>query len=219
MIRIGPNPGMIVSQAHSNLSKRENVHVIVTLRSYNRNTGTLASAPNSTESIMIHKTLRHTTLAATMAASALCGASSQAQSVDALLDKLVDKGVLTTKEANDLKEETDAGFNKAYQVKSGMPDWVTSFKINGDFRGRAEGFLFDTKSFPDRVRYRYRLRVGGVAVIRDNFEVGFRLTSSEFQNGFNGGDPISGNTTLQDNGQKKPIFVDLAYGKWTPLKK
>jgi hypothetical protein len=30
-----------------------------------------------------------------------------------------------------------------------------------------------------------------------------------------GGDPISGNTTFQDNGSKKFVYVDLAYGKWT----
>jgi hypothetical protein len=68
-----------------------------------------------------------------------------------------------------------------------------------------------------RDRFRYRLRVGATATLLDNFEAGFRLTSSEANSTF-GGDPISGNTTFQDNGSKKFVFIDLAYGKWTPIK-
>jgi hypothetical protein len=57
--------------------------------------------------------------------------------------------------------------------------------------------------------------VGAVATLKDNFEMGFRLTSAE-PNTF-GGDPISGNTSFQDNGSKKFIYIDQAYGKWTPI--
>src|SRR5262245_15819058 len=145
------------------------------------------------------------------------GTSAVAQSSDALLDKLVEKGILTTKEANELREETDKGFNTAYSVKSGMPDWVTSLKFNGDFRGRFEGFYADNPDFVDRNRFRYRLRFGVVATIVDDFEVGFRLTSSDAVAGGEG-DPISGNTTLQNNGSKKFVFIDQAYGRWSPLK-
>src|SRR4029450_66925 len=80
----------------------------------------------------------------------------QAQSADALLDKLVDKGILSVKEANELREEADAGVRKSYQVKSGMPDWVTALKINGDFRGRYEMFESPNDAFVDRNRFRYR---------------------------------------------------------------
>jgi hypothetical protein len=155
-------------------------------------------------------------LAAGAAASALFGINAQAQSSDALLDKLVDKGVLSVKEANELREEMDAGFRKSYQVKSGMPDWVTSFKVNGDFRARYEHFASQNDAFIDRSRWRYRLRLGFIATIADNLEAGLRLTSSEPSGGF-GGDPISGNTTLQDNGSKKFVYLDLAYGKWSFL--
>jgi len=153
----------------------------------------------------------------------------QGQSSDALLDKLVDKGVLTVKEANDLREESDKGFNQAYQVKSGMPDWVNSLKINGDFRGRYEnigpnsgavstpgGTTFD-QYMADRNRFRYRMRLGITALMHDNFEVGMRLSSSEPASGGSGGDPISGNTTMSSNASKKNIYLDLAYGKWTPI--
>lgn len=53
-----------------------------------------------------------------------------------------------------------------------------------------------------------------VATIKDNFEVGLRLTSSE-PTGTVGGDPISGNTSFQDNASKKFIYLDMAYGKWS----
>jgi hypothetical protein len=69
-----------------------------------------------------------------------------AQSADALIDKLVDKGVLTVKEANDLREETDKNFSQAYQVKTGLPDWVSSLKFSGDVRIRYEGFFSDASS-------------------------------------------------------------------------
>ncbi|HUS34106.1 MAG TPA: putative porin [Verrucomicrobiae bacterium] len=148
--------------------------------------------------------------------------SAHAQSADALIDKLVDKGILTVKEAKDLREEADKGFTSAYQAKSGMPDWVTQFKFTGDLRARYDGVFNpdpapgNTALIDDRHRFRYRLRVGAIATIRDNFEVGFRLTSAEPQGTF-GGDPISGNASFQDNGSKKFIYIDQAYAKWAAL--
>src|ERR1041385_2270538 len=125
----------------------------------------------------MHTRKRNRTLTTIMAAAATvtAGASEHAQSADALIDKLVDKGILTVKEASDLREETDKGFNTAYAVKSGMPEWVTALKFNGDFRGRYESFNFDANT-QARNRFRYRARFGVVASIQDQLEVGFRLT-------------------------------------------
>lgn len=155
----------------------------------------------------------------------MVGSSALAQSSDAIIDKLVQKGILTAEEGKELREEANQNFTTAYQVKSGMPEWVTALKINGDFRGRFEGFysgaeVADTagnlSNFTDRTRFRYRLRLGVTAVIQDNFEVGLRLTSAEPAGNF-GGDPIAGNTTLDSNASKKFVYVDLAYAKWSPL--
>ncbi len=140
----------------------------------------------------------------------------RAQSADALIDKLVSKGVLTVKEANDLREESDKNFTSAFAVKTGLPDWVNGYKLSADMRARYESFYGQNPAFVDRQRFRYRLRVGATATLMDNFEAGFRLTSSEASGSF-GGDPISGNTSLADNGSKKFVFIDLAYGKWSPL--
>ena len=140
----------------------------------------------------------------------------QAQSSDALLDKLVQKGILTQQEATDLRKEAANDFTKAYQVKSGLPSWVTSLRLGGDFRGRYDMIQGDNDDLRDRHRFRYRLRAGVFATMMENFEVGFRLTSGEQQGNF-GGDPISGNATLQNNGSKKFVWVDLAYARWSPV--
>lgn len=156
-------------------------------------------------------------IAAGVAASALCGANAPGQSTDALLNKLVEKGVLKIEEAEQLKKESDQGFNKAYQNKTGMPDWVTSLKFYGDFRGRFEQHTSENPAYSDRTRYRYRLRFGTALTLKDDFEIGFRLTSADNASDTAGGNPVSNNTTLQDNGSKKGIFIDAAYGKWTPI--
>ena len=83
---------------------------------------------------------------------------------------------------------------------------------------RYENFTAENPAFADgRNRFRFRLRFGAVATLMDDFEAGFRLTSSEQQGTF-GGDPISGNATFTDNASKKFIYIDQAYGKWSPLK-
>ena len=51
-----------------------------------------------------------------------------AQSADALINKLVDKGILTTKEANDLREETDKNYDEALSHKTGITDWMKTLQ-------------------------------------------------------------------------------------------
>src|SRR5436309_5772603 len=104
-------------------------------------------------------------------------ASLHAQSADALIDKLVQKGILTVKEANELRQETDKNFTEAYSAKTGLPEWVTSLKFNGDFRGRFEENNAENLAYHTRDRYRYRVRLGVTASLVDDFEVGLRLAS------------------------------------------
>ena len=130
------------------------------------------------------KTSKYQTKIALFAgATALMTLASQshAQSADALIDKLVDKGILTTKEAQDLRDESDKGFTTAYQAKTGMPDWVTSYKFSGDFRGRYDEMATTdgNQNFVPRDRFRYRLRAGLVVSMQDNLEAGFSLTTAD----------------------------------------
>jgi hypothetical protein len=144
-------------------------------------------------------------------------------SVDALLNKLEQKGVLTVDEARELRAENDtnslADFNTAMNSRFPMPDWVTGYKLSGDFRGRFDDLTTDNPATADRMRWRYRLRAGLTISLKDDLEVGFRLASGEPANSSNttGGNPLSNNSTLQDDGTKKFLYVDTAYGKWTAI--
>ena len=160
-------------------------------------------------------------LVAGAAALAALTPQSQAQSSDALIDKLVQKGILTANEAKDLRDETDNDFKTAFQAKTGMPDWVTGYRLSGDVRGRFEDFSGDNGAFTDRTRLRYRVRFGVAVSLLDNMEAGFRLTSAD-PTKINGatvstGNPLSANSTMQDNFTRKMVYFDTAYGKWTPI--
>jgi hypothetical protein len=141
-----------------------------------------------------------------------------AQSSDPLLDKLVEKGILTTKEAKELREESDQAFTKAAAAKTGMPEWVSQLKIYGDVRARIDNISAEQEGVVDRLRYRGRARVGLTAKMLDNFEAGIRFSTSDTDSAYIG-DPISANATYQRNGSRKYAFFDLLYGKWTPLNK
>ncbi|MBI5773188.1 MAG: putative porin [Verrucomicrobia bacterium] len=162
-------------------------------------------------------------LVAAVLATLALGATAHAQTADALIDKLIEKGILTTKEAKDLRDESDKDFTRAFAAKTGMPDWVTALKISGDVRLRYDGIYFDPgaggTTGVDRNRLRHRTRVGITASLMDDFEVGVRFTSGENKStGNNGmGDPISGNDSFTFNGSKKLVWLDLAYAKWNAL--
>ena len=164
-----------------------------------------------------------TKLAVFAGATALVSLTPQAHaqtSVDALLNKLEQKGILTVDEAKELKAENTqdsaADLKKAFDSKFQMPDWVTGYKLSGDFRGRYDHISGDNNALVDRARLRYRIRVGLAVSMMDNLEVGFRLGSGDYPGSF-GGNPLSNNTTMQDNFSKKSIYVDAAYGKWTAI--
>ena len=168
----------------------------------------------------------------TLCAGVLTVASlvSQAQSADALIDKLVEKGILTVNEAGDLRDQADKDFKTAFQAKTGMPDWVTGYKFSGDVRGRADHLSTDNRGdynpssttpyATDRLRFRYRVRLGLTVNMLDNLEAGLRLSSGDAKGVGSqsaAGNPVSGNSTMQDNFSKKMFYIDAAYGKWTVL--
>ena len=165
--------------------------------------------------------------AGAMALMALTPNTHAQTSVDALLNKLEQKGILTVDEAKELKAENEqysaADLNKAMNSKFQMPDWVTGYKIYGDFRGRYDEVASTDGNthFVDRIRFRYRLRAGLIVSMKDNLEVGFSITS---------GDPAPPPAVLQCAGnpsritarfritaRKRDVYFDTAYGKWTAL--
>jgi hypothetical protein len=165
---------------------------------------------------MIDKYGKRCIAAATLLALASTSAPAQAQSADALINKLLEKGILSTDEAKQLKTESNQNFSSAFAAKTGMPAWVKSYKFSGDFRGRFDGIYVSNDNGIDRNRLRYRLRLGVTLDLLDNFEVGLRFGTGEPVNAF-GGSPVSGNQTMSGNASKKSLWVNAAYAKWTPL--
>jgi Putative porin len=164
------------------------------------------------------KKQNHTKIAMFAGAAVLMALTPQIyaqSSMDDLLNKLEQKGVLTVDEADQLKADNAtnsvADLDAAMNSRFPMPDWVTGYKLSGDFRGRFDDISSDNAAFVNRIRLRYRLRVGLVVDMKDNLEVGFRIGSGD------SGNPLSNNQTLSGNASKKPLYVDTAYGKWTPI--
>jgi len=194
-------------------------HTIVTEETFGRNTVVTCCRQQPWNlATQMKKTKTAILISATLL---LAQAAATAQSSDALIDKLVEKGILSVKEANELREESDKNFNQAYSVKSGMSEWVNALKFNGDFRGRFEQNYADNDLYHTRNRYRYRLRFGVTASLIDDFEVGFRLASGNPQTNpggtLVGGQPITANTDLGSLESRKFIWVDAAYARWTPI--
>jgi hypothetical protein len=155
------------------------------------------------------------------AIGSLVSIAALAQSMDALLDKLVDKGVLSVKEANDLREESNKDSTKAHLASTRMPDWVTSFKWSGDFRARYEENNADDPFYHTRDRYRIRARLGAYVGFIDQFDVGIRFATGNPQTNpggtLVGGAPMSANQDLNSLQSRKFIWLDAAYARWTPL--
>jgi hypothetical protein len=84
--------------------------------------------------------------------------------------------------------------------------WTDSISINGDLRPRYE--YIDSETSVVRPRERFRARIGLSAVVNDNVNAIFRLSS--------GGDaPNSGNQSFDGGFTRKEIGIDLAYADWT----
>src|SRR5262245_50429743 len=114
---------------------------------------------------MITRPIQKTLLVGMIIAGTLAN-TSQGQTADALIRKLVEKGILTQAEATSLLAESTNDFNRALEPKTTMPPWVNSISFGGDFRGRYDGiYQHDSNTGPgsateDRHRFRYRLRYG-----------------------------------------------------------
>jgi hypothetical protein len=100
--------------------------------------------------------------------------------------------------------------------RTAMPGWLDNLKFSGDFRLRYEynGFNWgneEDSEKKDRNRARFRLRVGATKTwLDDQLEVGFRLASGSDN------DATSTNQTFTQDFSKKPVWIDLAYAKYTP---
>ncbi len=135
--------------------------------------------------------------------------------VDALIQKLVDKGVLTKDEGRDIKQEV-AKDSKTFQedrINQATPDWVKNTKLKGDLRVRYqyERRENDTEA---RTRGRIRYRLGLENKVNDQWKVGAGLASAEI--GSTTDDARSTNQTFTDNFRRGDIRLDYAFAEYQP---
>ncbi len=165
---------------------------------------------------------------------------SHAGEVDVLINKLVEKGILTRQEAELLlKDMQKEGQRQETAVKetaekvaketaektvkkeaasgkwASVPKWVNRIHFKGDFRLRYQyqnKYLKFDQGDQDRGRGRYRWRLGAIAdVTKDKkWRVGFGLSSGT-------GDPRSTNQTFTNSFEKFGVRIDYAYAQYKPF--
>ncbi len=152
----------------------------------------------------------------------LCGfpALTSASEVDALLNKLVQRGLLTASDAQEVRSEMNPGVaghekDTEAQLRKGGPEWAQRVSLNGDLRVRNE--FRDRSNASDVNRQRIRFRLGLKAKVTDQLEVGARLATGSTPGDQNeASDPVSTNQTLSDTFAKKSVNLDQAYVKYSP---
>lgn len=132
-------------------------------------------------------------------------------SVDALVNKLVEKGFLTEKEAADLELEiaADEKMMREDGLKQGLPTRVHNTKLKGDFRLRYQYERKETDA-DARLRGRIRYRLGLDTKVNDQINVGLGIASGA-------DDPRSTNQTTTDTFERPDVRMDLAYGEYKPI--
>jgi hypothetical protein len=99
-----------------------------------------------------------------------------------------------------------------------LPAWVTGIEHRSDLRLRLDESVAPSDDYVTRARWRPRLRIGAVFSLGKDWEIGFRVASAPTIGRDTGGDPLSTNQTFEDNASRKPVGVDLAFARWTPLR-
>ncbi|MDD4294092.1 MAG: putative porin [Candidatus Omnitrophica bacterium] len=127
--------------------------------------------------------------------------------VDILVNKLVEKDILTPVEAQIILDETKTEVAKqiAEGKSSTLPAWVQNVKLKGDFRLRYQAE--DKKSGADRHRGRIRYRLGVESKVNKKLKVAAGFASG-------GADPRSTNQTLENSFDTGDIRLDYAYAEW-----
>ncbi len=148
---------------------------------------------------------------------------SFAGEVDILVQKLVDKGILSAGEAQQILTETKEEVKRqnAQGTNVSLPAWVQNTKLKGDFRTRYE-WTHDkiipsgTPAESDRSRARIRVRVGEETIVNNKLKVGVGIATG-------GNDPRSRNITLgwdgtntNDPGVGHSIVLDYAFAEYAP---
>jgi len=127
--------------------------------------------------------------------------------IDILVEKLVEKGILSLGEARAILIETKEEVRKdlAKGELETLPKWIQNTKIKGDLRLRYQ--WEDKHDAPDRHRGRYRFRLGLETKVTRTIKVAAGLATG-------GDDARSTNQTFGDGFSTPDIRLDYAYAEW-----
>jgi hypothetical protein len=150
--------------------------------------------------------------------------SAQASQVDMLIEKLVEKKILTRLDAEAIRNEIETAEKKDYklQVANSTP-WLDNLTSKGDVRLRYEAFDREQEDNrtatgdaggTDRNRERFRVRWGLEKKFSDEWKAGFRIASGSGTN-----DATSTNQSFDGEFGLKDVFFDRAYGIWMPTER
>jgi hypothetical protein len=159
-------------------------------------------------------------LLALVFASGVCFAGE----VEILVQKLVEKGVLTPGEGQQIITETKEEVKKeiAQGKYSSLPQWVQTMKLKGDFRLRYQydhaKFLANstTNKTGDQHRARIRARIGIESKVNDKLLAGIGIATGKSDTSSDAA--RSTNITLGGDGGfgKDTIALDYAFAQYTP---
>ncbi len=161
--------------------------------------------------------LRKVFLIITAVCLVACPGLARAGETDLLVQKLVEKGILSPNEAQILLDETkqDVAKQNAKGTNDAVPSWVQTVKLKGDMRARYQ--LDVDKNQKNENRGRLRMRLGLEAKPNDQMMVGVGIASG------NTGDPRSTNSTWGSSGTANvpggtsALDLDYAYGQYKPV--
>lgn len=110
----------------------------------------------------------------------------------------------------DQQESIDQGADNLARAlgESASSGWLARWQWRGDLRYRNENI--NAEGAVARNRDRIRGRFGALARVNDTVRVEWQLSTAE------NADARSTNITLSDANSRKSVYVDLAYGEWTP---
>jgi len=155
--------------------------------------------------------------------------AARAGEVDILINKLVEKKIITQDDAAQLLDEmqkersrqneeiktvaVEAAKEEAKNNKTALPNWVENMTISGDVRVRYQ--TDDVTGSPARERWRIRLRTGVESKVNDQWKAGFGIATP---GGTDGTDPNTRNWTLSKEFEAPALRLDYAYVQYMPNK-
>ncbi|MBI1991960.1 MAG: putative porin [Candidatus Omnitrophica bacterium] len=150
-------------------------------------------------------------LAGVLIVSSVPGTAWAMSEVDILVNKLIEKGILTQADAASIRKEMNEsrGAPSPQLAKKAAPAPTQNWNWSGDLLLREE-YRNRTGSGNDVNRQRMRFRYGFEAMVADHLKVGARLSTG------NTTDPGSPNQSFNTSFNHKAFLLDRAFAEYSP---